>query len=280
MSEACAEIDEANAPPDIAAIYNDIKRTLKISSVNLIWRHLATKGEELLLAWSLTRPLYVDGIAEQFAELIQPKLNNIKSWRSEEFRSSGLMQRDIVTIRGVLHEYDRTNRMALIAFSTLSAVLTDQPKHPASRTVLKAAPPIKPGSGRQSVKLPYLYSVSELPDHVAKQIYALNRIGERRDAQIVASMYRHLAHWPGFLAMAHDLLAPYQTDAFLPSLIDQLIAESRGYGASLASRLDMAPSVPQTLRLSLDDTIEKFIVSPIGKMAAICTILIAAIRDS
>ena len=35
----------------------------------------------------------------------------------------------------------------------------------------------------------------------------MNRLGAQRDDSILASMYRHLAHWPPYLALAWTLMA-------------------------------------------------------------------------
>jgi hypothetical protein len=39
-------------------------------------------------------------------------------------------------------------------------------------------------------------------------VLTLNRLGTRRDNPVLASMYRHLAYWPGYLAVNWALIAP------------------------------------------------------------------------
>src|ERR1700746_2315624 len=53
------------------------------------------------------------------------------------------------------------------------------------------------------------------------------RIGAKRDDAILASMYRHLAHWPAYLALAWTMLAPLAAGARLDGLIAHAIAPAR-----------------------------------------------------
>ena len=63
-------ITEADATGNIAAIYTDIRATLGVPVVNLIWRHLAVFTEGLPWAWESLKPLYANGaIAAQAAAL-------------------------------------------------------------------------------------------------------------------------------------------------------------------------------------------------------------------
>ena len=63
-------ITEAEATGNIAAIYTDIRATLGVPVVNLIWRHLAVFPDGLPWAWESLKPLYASGaIAGQAAAL-------------------------------------------------------------------------------------------------------------------------------------------------------------------------------------------------------------------
>ena len=63
-------IAEADATGEIAALYADIRATLGVPVVNLIWRHLATFPGGLSWAWRSLKPLYASGaIAAEAAAL-------------------------------------------------------------------------------------------------------------------------------------------------------------------------------------------------------------------
>ena len=73
-----------------------------------------------------------------------------------------------------------------------------------------------------SIPLPVLPSMEELPPATAQLVWTLNRLGTRRDGAILASMYRHLAYWPAYLALAWTLIAPLDADGSL----DRAIADA------------------------------------------------------
>ncbi len=50
-------IREEDATGDVAAIFGDLRATLGIPLVNLIWRHLATIPGGLAWVWTLVKPL-------------------------------------------------------------------------------------------------------------------------------------------------------------------------------------------------------------------------------
>ena len=60
-ADSIAAIPEEDASGDIATLYADLRATLGVPFVNLIWRHLATIQGGLAWAWTLVKPLYVIG---------------------------------------------------------------------------------------------------------------------------------------------------------------------------------------------------------------------------
>jgi hypothetical protein len=127
MNDPVPAITEANATGEIAEIFADIRRVLRVDVVNLIWRHLATIPGALPRAWESLRPLYVDGTIGAEAAALQRDLNfpRLPPFPREVLAAAGLLDDDIRTIRNILAAYDRTNAMALVALSTLSLSLED-----------------------------------------------------------------------------------------------------------------------------------------------------------
>ncbi|HPU53194.1 MAG TPA: hypothetical protein PK359_16670, partial [Burkholderiaceae bacterium] len=60
-------ISEADARGDVAELYADIRATLGVPVVNLVWRNLATIDGALPWAWSAVRPAYVSGAVDHHA---------------------------------------------------------------------------------------------------------------------------------------------------------------------------------------------------------------------
>jgi len=61
-------IVEAEAEGSTAAIFADIRDTLHVDVVNLIWRHLATMPGALDWVWSTLKPLYLGPALADFTD--------------------------------------------------------------------------------------------------------------------------------------------------------------------------------------------------------------------
>jgi hypothetical protein len=190
MSDPVAAITEANATGEIAEIFADIRRVLRVGAVNLIWRHLATIPGVLPWAWESLRPLYVDGTIGAEAAALRGDLDfaRLPPFPREVLAAAGLLDDDIRTIRNILAAYDRTNAMALVALSALLLRLEDKPLRlaPSSRDASAVREPLP------LIPLPPLLNLADMPPATAELVLTLNRLGTRRDNPILASMYRFL----------------------------------------------------------------------------------------
>ena len=252
-------IAEAEATGETAAIFADIRAAYGVGAVNLIWRHLATIPDALPWAWEAIRPLYVDGTiareAAAFRSGLQPPA--LPPVPPEIWAALGLSRDDLTRIRGVLAAYDRTNSMALIALSALSA---DAGRAP--RTVLAALH----GDRENFVELPALTPLNAMPPHVAALVTRLNGLGATGEKPILASMYRHLSHWPPYLALAWAALVSVDASGAL----DAAIAATSDQAKSVAASVPMAAGSPPP---GAREAITPFIGNVLPKMVAICGML-------
>ncbi|MCF8533828.1 MAG: hypothetical protein K9G48_12550, partial [Reyranella sp.] len=60
-------IAEASATGETADLFADIRATVGVRVVNLVWRHLATIDGALPWAWAAVKPLYLQGMPDQAA---------------------------------------------------------------------------------------------------------------------------------------------------------------------------------------------------------------------
>jgi len=117
---ALAEIAERNATGMIAEIYDDIRHSLNVANVNLIYRHFATIEGALPWAWQILRPYFVSGEIERCAD--QSKDLYILSRPLKIFLpSTELAEHDRTDIGGVLDFYLKTNPMNLFALEILNS---------------------------------------------------------------------------------------------------------------------------------------------------------------
>jgi hypothetical protein len=260
-----ATVSEADAGGDIAVLYRDIRGTLGVPVVNLIWRHLAVFPGCLDWAWRSLRPLYESGAVGAEARALReglaiPVLPGL-SWAG--FGALGLGARDISQIMMILHSYERSNAMNMIALGALLARLDGVT---GGRS---PAPPPHDEAGAVGGSMPGLLSLDAMAPPVRDLVVALNAVGGR--AEILASMYRHLANWPPYLALIQTLITPFEP---LEPVIGGVIVEGRRRAAGLVAGLADPEPVPDAdMQAELRRVLHRFIDGPIGKMIAIVPLI-------
>ena len=261
-------ITEADATGNIAAIYTDIRATLGVPVVNLIWRHLAVFPEGLPWAWESLKPLYASGaIAAQAAALRAglevPVLSGLSG---PALAAAGLSNDALTRITLILRSYERSNPLNMIALGALLSRLEGK-----SPTEIEPVFPIQKENPIEG-ELPTLLTVDAMAPPVRALVEDMNRIGGHQE--ILASMYRHLAHWPVYLALIHVLIAPFEAKGRLNPLISNVIADGRRRATQIAGGLASPEMTPtQDFQKDLRPALAKFVHGPISKMIAIVPLI-------
>lgn len=267
-------VDEAAATGDTAALFADIRATLGVGVVNLIWRHLATIDGALPWAWGAVRPLYAEGIIEGEAERLRQRMRLLDLPRvpSEVLASVGLDATALAGAKTVVATYDRSNTMNLLALSALLASLDGN--------VVSGGQLATGKTGGIEATMPKLLSEADVAPETWALVLRLNMLGERDEGRVLASMYRHLAHWPGVLGLAWMLLSPADADGSLGGAIADNLSTAKARARALAGRLkpSSAADLPPTERAAARRAITLFVDHPIGKMVTICRMLRLAIH--
>lgn len=268
MSDPVPAILEADATGEIAEIFADIRATYRIGVVNLIWRHLAVFEGALPWAWASLKPLYVGGHVAAAASVLRaerplPEAPNVPA---AAWACIGL---DPAPVRDVIAAYDRSNPMALAALTLLRE--STAPGFAASGT---PRAPLFPDEA--AIPLPALLALHEMPPHTAEMVRALNAMGSTAEQPILASMYRHMAHWPGALALAYGALAPLHASGALQSAIAATRDLAREEAARMATLLPRLPPPPDLSRVNA--ALDAFIQDAIGRMVVNGGVLGAAFR--
>jgi len=272
MSDPVAAVTEAEASGKTAEIFADIRAVYGVSVVNLIWRHLATFPDALPWAWGTVRPLYVGGIiAREAAELRAARqLPAMPPVPTEVFAAIGLTKDDLRQIGIVLDAYERTNPMALVALSVLEQHLDGLL---ASVVVAEREAP-QTHEPETQLQLPPLLRLDQMAPVTAGLVQRLNRIGAKGPDPVLASMYRNLAHWPGYLALTWTMLAPLEAAGGLGAAIDDTRAFAQARAKVIATR-NPAPmaALPVARRAAVAEAIGRFTGDAICRMTVICGIL-------
>ena len=269
MSDPVPAITEAAATGETAAIFADIRQVLEVDVVNLIWRHLATIDGALPWAWGTLRPIYVDGTVRREAVALHEELGlpPMPAIPIDVFAALGLRPDDMAAIRDVLAAYDHTNAMAMVALSALRAHLGGYAR--------RDAQPVEPRSvsAVPRTRLPRLLNLTDMQAETAALVVALNGFGTRRPGAVLASMYRHLAHWPSYLSCAWLLLAPLDADGRLANAIERAQRAALARADRLPVLLGGTAALPPALATRISTAIEPFVGDVIVKMVVICAFL-------
>ena len=138
QGDPVSAIREDEATETIATIFADIRETLNVEVVNLVWRHLATMPGALEWVWGILKPLY-KGPAIVKAELVHQNLNlpRVPRLSRDVLTAAGLDDAALASIFAILDSYQHTNALALVCFSALLARFEGSARRQMSRRPLK-----------------------------------------------------------------------------------------------------------------------------------------------
>ncbi len=268
MSEYLAEIAESEARGEIAASYDDIRRTVGVGMVNLIYRHMASRPGVLPWAWGILRHLFSGGAVAAEVESLRGALEDgdVSAAPREAFFAAGLNDHSLRTIRMILDDYNRGNFSNLVAIGALAAFLADDgASRPAREPDAAAASQFPPN-------LPPIRNMGDLDDATADLVRLLSAPLAPSDTPMIPSLYRHLAPWPAFLAMAAgSVLAPARLAAALDAG-RRLHERARDSAARLAGTMAPAAGIaaPEADEAAAIARIaERFAAGPIAGMVVI-----------
>ena len=266
--EPVPAISEADATGEIADLYADIRASLGVPVVNLIWRHFATLPGGLAWAWGSVRPLYLDGtIASQAAafradlQVPAPKTLSLPA-----LTAAGLDSTRLATVSMILSSYERTNSMNIIALGALLAGIE-------GRTGTMDEPAIRPEDDVPiEGDMPIPLALDEMPGEVRNLVLSLHRMGGTDE--IVPTMYRHLAHWPGFLEIIYELLSPLEDDGRLRPAIAEALSGAGRRSAAMTPGLATPSARPEAEAMGhIQNTLAQFIDGPLAKMVTLVAII-------
>lgn len=203
MTKQITFVLERDAAGTTAAIFADIKAMQRVATVNLIWRHLAVAPAQLERAWQAARPIYasqqVPAFLDHFAERL-PMLRT-EPWTAAQVLRALSAASEVPALAATFATYNRGNAHNLL---TLRALLV-QPM---------ALEPLDTGAsarllGVPASAVPPVPELDELAPFVVAKVMELNRLGaDGAPQQVVATLYKHLAHWPGMLDLTLATLTP------------------------------------------------------------------------
>jgi hypothetical protein len=232
------ELAERDADPRTAAVYGELRRLGGVPMVALIFRHLATLPGGLGWAWEAIGPAWRSGALQETAWGVARRapLEPLASMPREALTVLGVDDAGLGEVRAVLQAYNRANPVNLLSVLCLSRLAAggEASRAPVARAWQPPAapPPLVPMADLAALSP----DLSRLLDLVADP-------GAAGRARLVPSLYRHLVHRPGLLALVVTLLQQRSRDGSLSRSSDAIQAAMDAAADEVASRLS-APAAP------------------------------------
>lgn len=259
------EVSEADAPESVQAIYGDIRRLSGVPMVALIFRHIATYPDILEEVWKSIGPLFragqIQDAAWRIAKLVSLS-EPLPRFEAATRDMLGLAGQDLERVQNTLDAYNRANPVNLLAIlGLLARVQSDGAAVAPQERDDWRPPPAIPGPLPQMVA----------PETMAPSLrWLINDFGfgdRSKLDPVVPSLFRHLAHWPKYLAALHVSLLPRFRDHSIATATNDLQKAMIREAAMVATHLpplERLASTPQLL-----DTVSRFSRDTIPMMTVI-----------
>ena len=233
-------VPERDATGETAALFADLRATLKVPFVNLIWRHLATIPDALPWIWQSVKPLYLStnlGVAadELRAGIAVPCDVPLPDYVFDAAGLDAMARRAIATL---LDEYNRANALNLLGLLAARRLLDGDTLDlsaltPEAATARQVA--------QETVPLPAMHELSPALQTLVRE---LDRFGRVDGNDAVGSLYRHLCHWPGFMALVYASLRDAQHAGRLRAEHERTLARAHAWVAEALPLTRARQSVP------------------------------------
>lgn len=201
------EVAEVDAVGRVATIYRDIRQTLRVPLVNLIYRHLACDEPVLDQAWSRIKPALISG---EIFDLSSQLRAAVFEMAKGGFGASNSVL-DMPDVHNLLQVYNVGNSVNIISMNFLFTASDQVNVRSAQRQAsddpfsdLSAVPPIP--------------ALSSFDANTRRRLCKLNRFGNSSAQSVAVSLYRHLAIWPHALDVAERVLSPLDEQGVLENL--------------------------------------------------------------
>lgn len=235
-------IPEATASPATQEIYADIRSTMGVALVNLVWRHLAVTPTVLQWSWHALKPHYASGAVPAAAWLLREALETpvLPAFSREE---QGQLTHEMAAadeIDAVFGTYERGNAQNLVAMCYLRNCLTTPENQSTVTTELSEKEKAAEQSDKVTRAIPPLPRWESLNTEIQNTITAMTSVWVPANYPgITPSVFRHISYWPTLLLLYEQRLKALQnSDANSISVTSERAIE---HANRQALQLEVAP---------------------------------------
>ena len=205
-------IDEKEAIGETAKIFKDIRETMNIPLITSIWRGLAEIDDSLEKIWTIARPIYeTQNPEKKLKEIIEEiKLPLLPKFTDDELSKCRLTPKDWEEILIILKAYNRSNGMNMVVLHSII-----KQNFPSCLKIQKI--------NKKKIIWPVLQKLQkkeEIKPNIWQLVCNVNSIcAPNGKNSHVATLWRHLAHWPFFLEIMYKKLSKLSEERVLQSLL-------------------------------------------------------------
>jgi hypothetical protein len=263
------EVRPAQAPPDIAALYERI-RAAGFPQVNLVYRHLATIPGALAWTWDVLEPHYFSGrIDDETGRLARANLPVAGEPIWDVLPAAAARE-----LRSVLVSYNEANARNLIALTALAdAVRRGVPRRVRDGETAALVP-------RPVAAIPLLPTLAQLAEEVRALVRTLAALHPEHAAGVIPSLYLHLALWPDALRSAHSRLSELVGSEVWHQQKAALMNAVRPAASRLAAELDADAPLPAAVQNQILTALDPFVTGTIPDMVLVGAVLCGGARAS
>ena len=240
MSDGPVEVPESDATGLIRELYDDIKVTMNIGMINLVYRRMASVDGVLEWFWHAVRPVLVSGEIDRALSSLTADLD----WRvvpevsASSLSSLNLGDREMEDLIRVVEDYNRGNSLNLLLLTAFAERLKSGGPIAEVTNTPKKHPLVEP------LGLPPILAMSDMSQETASLVRALSAPISPLHQPLIPSLFRHLARWPEFLAF----VSPYLTHMINSGEV------SRMSNVLQDCAEDWAPDIGRKIEISVDAT--------------------------
>ncbi len=207
-------LPECEASGEIAQIFADIRSTMNIPILTSIWRGLAGTERGLSQTWDNIKPMYHDNAPLVCLKNILNKISlPTPNLNADHLKINGLNTEDLKKIKNVLKAYNRSNGLNFVTMNALIGAPRAVAEVRCNRSGFEKLEKIVP-----------LMEKDQIPNHTWSLVTTINSLGSALGKEShVATLWRHLAHWPLFLTVSYTALMPLELNSELYVLSNEIV---------------------------------------------------------
>lgn len=246
MAKFLAETTFDGSTPDAhAGIFSEIAELTGVASPALLFRTFSTLPGALEWSWGILRPLALSGRLQETAWALADEVEafNVPAITTEALRAAGVDEDAQEKIRTIIAAFNRSNPFALVTAATLQRVMENGA---GGQSGLNPG-----GNGTWTPPAPNKPSVTMIqPQDMDAQTLALVialgcRDQQGNDNMLVPSIYRFMAHWPGYLTHISRVVIPSYESGEIDRRINVLKIQALEKGKDFAAAATQPAPQPE-----------------------------------